>query len=123
MNENRLKRFFPNASTAFIKKNSDLPTGNQRLPSNEQQQPKRGSLDSPTKRKEQSTARFEITFEIYAVRPNDWDNVHVKEIQDSLIRAGILFDDNYKLLQGRIIAKKAHSKEEERTVITLEKIE
>jgi hypothetical protein len=68
---------------------------------------------------------FEITFTIFSVRPNDWDNIHVKCLQDMLIKPGCvtgLPDDCWHQLQGRIISKKAHSPEEEGTQIEIKEI-
>lgn len=87
-------------------------------------------MERPRKRKEKGgnsaavstepARRCRITFRIYAVRPLDWDNYSVKQIQDCLVHAGILDDDKWDILEGGIVSEKAYSKEEERTEITID---
>jgi hypothetical protein len=69
--------------------------------------------------------RFEVTFTVWAVRPNDWDNIHVKCLQDLLLKSGAvpgLSDDCWHQLQGRIISRKACSAQEEGTQIEIKEI-
>lgn len=62
---------------------------------------------------------FEIVFRVYSQRPADWDGYEVKQLQDMVVHSGILPDDNWRILQGRVIPNKAHSKEEERVEIEI----
>lgn len=84
---------------------------------------KRDALECPLPRKEAGsqspTQRLSITFIVYSRRPCDWDGYHVKELQDMLVHAGVLLSDDWTVLEGRIISRKAHTKEEERTVIEI----
>lgn len=63
--------------------------------------------------------RAGIRFRVFSTRPCDWDNYSVKEIQDGLLKAGLLDSDDWDQLQGSVISEKVHSKEEERTVIEI----
>jgi Holliday junction resolvase RusA-like endonuclease len=96
-------------------------------------QPVKGNaLECPVPRKEKSGSgavvspeprrRCKIQFTIYAVRPCDWDGWSVKEIQDCCVHAGLLDDDKWDLLYGTVISAKAHTKEEERTIIEIEQL-
>jgi Holliday junction resolvase RusA-like endonuclease len=62
---------------------------------------------------------FEIIFRVFAVRPADWDGYECKQLQDMVVHAGILPDDNWRILQGRVVSGKAHSKDEERVEIEI----
>lgn len=81
------------------------------------------ALECPLPRKEKNsegfTQRFSITFVVFSVRPCDWDGYHIKEIQDMLVHAGVLLSDDWTVLEGRVISRKAHSKAEEKTVIEI----
>jgi len=66
--------------------------------------------------------RFLVRFRCYAVRPLDWDNYRLKDLQDMLCVAGLLPDDGWKLLEGHVSSHKAHSKAEERTEIEITKL-
>lgn len=66
--------------------------------------------------------KVEILFTIRSVRPQDWDNVHTKCLQDLLIKAGILSGDKWDQLQGRIVSEKVHSEEEEGVEIEIKEI-
>ncbi len=114
MNPNQLKRLFPNASQSTINKNRD-----QGVCPPEQKPPQGKPLVRAPQREDSGGPFFEIRFTIYSVRPNDWDNPWTKTLQDCLVRAGILHDDKWDVLQGKVISQKAYSKEEERTVIEL----
>lgn len=67
-------------------------------------------------------ARFKIVFTVYAVRPCDYDGLHIKELQDMLVEAGLLHGDQWNELDGEVRSRKAHTKEEERTVIEIERL-
>ncbi len=64
--------------------------------------------------------RYRITYTVYAVRPMDFDNIAVKKIQDELVHQNFLPDDNWKVLEGTVISKKAAKESDERTVIEIE---
>lgn len=89
---------------------------------------KGGALVRPLPRKGKSrkgavlgvARRRRITFRIYSVRPPDWDGVDCKSIQDCIIKAGLLDADDWDKLSGEVISEKVHSKEDERTEITIE---
>ncbi len=114
---NELARLFPGASKACVAANlggirADHP------------QPAKGnSLVSSAPRKDKSgdgpVERFKIIFRVYSVRPADYDAYSCKELQDMLVHATILPDDNWRILQGETISCKAYSKEEERTEVEI----
>ena len=94
-----------------------------RLCSDNQEPIKGSALVSPASGENSSwygsAKRFQITFRVYAIRPPDWDGCEIKQLQDMVVHAGILPDDNWRILQGRVVTEKAHSKEEERTEIEI----
>lgn len=63
--------------------------------------------------------RFEITFTVYACAPCDWDGWDVKRLQDWIVTAGIIPDDGWKTLSGRVLSQKVRQKSEERTEISI----
>lgn len=93
-----------------------------RLSSGDDERTQGNPLDRVVPRKATSSARAKISFTIFAVRPADWDNWHIKELQDVLVHAGILDGDEWNMLRGEIISEKVHTKAEERTEISIEKI-
>jgi len=66
---------------------------------------------------DQGRPRLKVRFTVYAVRPSDYDNIRIKELQDCLVHAGILDGDEWDVLQGEVISCKAATKAEERTVV------
>ena len=129
MNEAELRRRFPSASPAFIRR---VLTGSERAaldyydPGLRPLQPKpveRLSLDAgPAGEKESwhdAARRFEIVFIIYSRRPCDWDGYDIKALQDFLITAGIIPDDGWKTLSGRVCTEKVTTEAEERTEIQI----
>lgn len=64
-----------------------------------------------------SARRFKIIFRVRSIQPCDWDNYRCKELQDLLVRAGVIPDDKYSILQGEVIPEKVCSREEEGTLI------
>lgn len=64
-----------------------------------------------------SAVRFEIVFTVYALYPCDWDGYDIKALQDFCVHAGIIPNDGWKTLSGRVVSRKAATKEEERTEI------
>lgn len=113
MTRDELIKKFPRASEAFIQANLE------RLRAAEPELPARVPLECPAPRKAKSGPRLEIRFDIYSRRPLDWDNAFTKQIQDLLIVSGIIPDDSYDILQGRVVSHKAHNAEEERTEIEI----
>lgn len=71
-------------------------------------------------RQQSAESRYRITYAVYAVRPMDFDNISIKKIQDELVQQGLLPDDNWKVLEGCVISRKAKSKDEQRTEIEIE---
>lgn len=119
MNEKQFKDMLNNGSKTFREKNSPEAS---RLCSTIKECDKRQTLELPTQGKRESEDRFEIVFEIYSTRPCDFDNYSTKELQDCIVEEGILPDDNWKVLQGKIISKKALTKKDQRTIVYIERI-
>lgn len=83
-------------------------------------EPDKGStLERPLPGKEKSSLRFKIHFDIYAVRPLDWDNHFTKPLQDLVAQSGIIPGDKWDQLEGSVASYKVYSPEEERTEITI----
>lgn len=123
MTADELRARFPNASEAFITANADKNYAG-RLPPAKPQRPEGQPLERPApgeaSGRSVTSPRHRIRFTIYSVHPCDWDGYHIKELQDMLVRAAILPDDNWGFLQGEIVSEKAHTKADERTEITIE---
>lgn len=121
MTENELRRRFPNASPDFIRDNAD--DHYVRLSALNAKPDERLPLDDPAEREEagwhDAAGRFEITFTVYSVYPCDWDGYDVKALQDFLVTAGILPDDGWRTLSGRVVSRKAATKDEEKTVVEI----
>lgn len=83
----------------------------------------RQALERPVARKAADGKRFEILFTVYAVRPCDYDNYHCKVLQDCLVRAGFIPNDDWRTLQGRVISHKANNRQEERTEIVIQQLD
>lgn len=77
-------------------------------------------LDSAGQREGQGRTCAKIRFVVYAVRPLDWDNYRFKDLQDCIVKAGILDDDKWDLLEGSVVSQKVHKEEEEKTVVEIE---
>ena len=117
---NELKRIFAHATASIIKKNSkDKSSG---LPACKPKRIERSPLECAGAGKGESGSRFEIVFTVYSIRPMDWDNHFTKGLQDMLVVAGILHDDAWHVLQGSVISRKVHAKEEEGTTIEIYEI-
>lgn len=100
-----------------------IEAGPERLPAPEQKPCQETPLDGPCSGEDQDCPPFKIVFRIHATRPNDWDNPWTKICQDLLIAAGILHDDKWNVLSGQIIPRKAKTISEEKTEITIYKLE
>jgi hypothetical protein len=96
---------------------------NSRLRSFNPKPDERMPLDDATTREEtrwyDASKKFEIVFTVYALRPCDWDGYDVKALQDFCVAAGIISDDGWKTLSGRVVSRKAATKNEEKTVIEI----
>jgi len=98
-----------------------------RVRSTEPECPERRSLVGPAQREAKGWTgaqkgtgeRMRVIFTVYAQRPLDWDNYRLKDAQDCLVEAGLLVDDNWRILEGLVRSEKAHTKEEERTEIEI----
>lgn len=85
-----------------------------------------GSLDEVIENKDLRSDSgpefYEVRFDVYSIRPQDWDNIRVKELQDVLVDLGFLPDDNYRILTGRVRSMKVFKTKDQKTVITLKRI-
>lgn len=119
MNVNKLTRLFPNAGPHFIKLNSDIQDNAERVYSTDKKQFEGNTLVGSTPREAKSRNRFKIFFTVYAVRPADYDGYHIKELQDLLVKSGVIPDDNWFTLRGEVIPEKVDKEEEERLEIEI----
>ncbi len=80
--------------------------------------------ETPRKERIGAGGHYRIKFIVYAVRPRDWDNLSasVKQLQDAIVEAGWLPDDDWKTLEGTVVSAKAATEEEERTEVTIERM-
>ncbi len=120
MNADELRKRFPWASDSFIKANADSAG----VCSQEPERLARVSLERTAPREEaggdRPETRYRITFRCFARRPCDYDNYRVKECQDMVVKAGLIPDDNWRVLEGCVVSRKAKTKAEERTIIEIE---
>jgi len=63
--------------------------------------------------------RFEIVFIVHTMHPCDWDGYDIKALQDFCVKAGIIPDDGWKTLSGRVLSEKVSTQGEEKTVIEI----
>lgn len=121
MTENELKRRFPNASPSFIKAN--LGDRGERVCAIKPKPDERLSLDGSGEREEacwhDASECFEIVFTVFARKPCDWDGYDIKALQDFCIKAGIIPDDGWKTLSGRVYSRKVATEAEEKTIIEI----
>ena len=118
--EQILKRY-PNANERFIQRVIDADSAGVRPAA-----PKpvgRVPLDAKSGAEEahwyHAAKRFEVTYTVYSVRPADYDGYDIKALQDFLVKAGMLTDDRWDVLAGRVVSRKAATEEEERTEIEI----
>ena len=83
---------------------------------------KRRSLGDGIQGKAKGGIFFKICFTVYAVRPADWDGWHIKELQDLLVKSGVIPGDDWATLGGEVLSRKVKTKEEEKTVIEITQI-
>ncbi len=123
MTPNEIRRRFPNATESFIQRNASNAHHDSGLRPVQPKPDERLPLADPAQGKEESwhdaACRFEIVFTIYSVHPCDWDGYDIKALQDFLIKIGIVPDDGWKTLSGRVVSRKAATKAEEKTVISI----
>src|SRR6185503_19425562 len=93
--------------------------GPERLPSSQPQPAQGGALDSGVPGEATGRVRTRIVFTVYSCQPCDWDGYSVKQIQDCLVKSGLLDSDDWDQLQGEVISEKVHTREEERTEIVI----
>lgn len=127
MNPNLLKRLFPNASSSTFKRNAGDSSEGVRPDQPECSGRSALELQAPGKTKSgagpaPSSERYRIVFHVYSIRPFDWDNYSTKELQDIIVRSGILSADNWRVLEGSVIPHKAQAPDEERTVVEITRI-
>lgn len=107
------------------KQEEKLSRGVQNHPAGLRPEPKKlpqgRTLVSPLPREVESgfcpPRRAKILFRVFTCRPADWDGYHIKELQDLLVKAGILDGDQWDLLEGQVISEKVRQEAEERTEI------
>lgn len=129
MTRDEILKRFPNASQSTIRANLSDNSG---LRPVEPKHAQRKTLVDPSPGEKTGGAgvgerspvanRFRVTYRVFSTRPCDFDNYHIKELQDLLVRAGMLPGDDWRTLQGEIVSYKAESKKHERTEITIEHV-
>ena len=125
MTREELIKRYPRASDAFLRRNATgvAPAKNPGLRATHQKPDEGKPLVGRLPRKEKggpgTVGRLKIRFTVHAVRPADWDGYDIKHLQDMLCRAGILPDDNWRILCGEVVSEKVHSKKDELTVIEI----
>ena len=117
--EHELKRRFPNISSSCLRANSAAA-----LPTSDPKPTQGGALRRVSKRTQASShgvvVRTGLLFRVYAQRPADPDGWDLKEIIDALAGARLLDADRWdKCYIAGIYSEKVHSKEEERTEVTI----
>lgn len=120
MTEHDIRRLFPHASASLFKANK---AGPERAPATNPEPVKRRPLVSVPQGEGESrvrpAGRVRIVFTIYSRRPADYDGYHIKEIQDLLVKAEVLYGDEWDILSGEVVSEKVHSEGEERTEIQI----
>lgn len=122
MTINEAKRRFPNCSAAFLKANC-VDAGAARIPAAHPKPVEGIALERASNGEAKSgpcvKRRAFIRYFVFSKRPADYDNYHIKELQDCLVRAGILDGDEWDVLQGQVVSQKAYTEEQVRTEIQI----
>lgn len=115
----RLRQLLPRSSQAFLDLNApDLaPFPSSAIEEHVEGRPLDEVLPAQAAGSQGTPRRFKVIFHVRAVQPCDWDNYHIKELQDLLVHAGVLPSDKWTVLQGEVIPEKVCSREEEGTLI------
>lgn len=115
----RLRAMFPNGSRSFLEANLPPVAAGPHPAIAEQDQG--SALERSGEGEEASCgvhqARFKIVFRVRSCQPCDWDNYRCKELQDLLVKIGVLPDDKWSILRGEVIPEKVEHRAEEGTVI------
>jgi hypothetical protein len=119
MTRNELIKRFPHATESFLQANADDPGLRAVQPQPVERLPLDPHPSGEETRWYDAARRFEIVLTVHSIRPCDWDGYDIKALQDFLIRAGILPDDGWKTLSGRVVSCKAATKDEEKTTIEI----
>ena len=128
MTRDELRTIYPYASEDFLRANASVGSKNARNnssglrsidPKPDERVPLGGSSEGEETCWHNAARRFEIVFTIYSRRPADWDGWDIKALQDFCVQAGIIPDDGWKTLSGRIVSEKVATEAEEKTVITI----
>jgi hypothetical protein len=129
MTRDELLKRFPNASPAFLRSNSNDAITRLSARQIAKPQPRPALVASPQgegagKRSVEPGAHYRVRFTVFAVRPRDWDNLAAscKQLQDAIVEAGWLPDDDWKTLEGTVVSAKAATENEERTEVTIERM-
>lgn len=120
MNADELRKRFPWASECFIKANADPAGVCSEKPERTEGMPLVSAALGKEASGDCSPKRYRITFRCFATRPCDYDNYSVKCLQDMVVQAGIIPDDNWQVLEGSVVSYKAKTKAEERTIVEIE---
>ncbi len=116
MNEQDLRKLFPNAGAAFIALNSggDVPNA-------KPQRHKAPALGKAVPGKTEGPARVTVRFVGYRVRPLDPDNFagSVKDLLDGLRRAGLIHEDTPEAISLQTEQVRVKTFTEEKTVIEI----
>ena len=125
----KLRATFPNAPESFFQRqikdaqNEGSKNNHPRLRPANAKPAERVPLDGVDESKEanwhDAAGRFEITFIVFALRPCDWDGWDIKALQDFLVTAGIIPDDRWNLVSGRVVSRKVSTELEEKTEIEI----
>lgn len=124
-----LKQRFPHASPDFLARNASQdgqasphdhrPRLHAVQPESDERLPLDARPEGEETRWYASARRFEILFTVHSQRPCDWDGWDIKALQDFLVKAGVIPEDGWKTLSGRVVSEKVATEAEEKTVITI----
>lgn len=115
----KLRSIFPRASQSFLELNSKdvAPFPHSTITECNTGSALEQAGEGETAGSKSPACRFKIVFRVRSCHPCDWDNYRCKELQDLLVKAGVLPDDKWSILQGEVIPEKVRTHEEEGTLI------